>query len=185
MKKLKLLVVEDDPQSLYMLQFLLQKKGYRVETAAHGVEALEKARADPPDMIISDTLMPEMDGFTLCREWKKDQQLKGIPFVFYTATYTDPKDEKFALSLGAERFITKPTEPEALLEILQDVIKEYEEGVLAAPKEPVAEEADVLQQYSERLVKKLEDKMLQLEEANRELRAREEALRLEATWLVP
>jgi len=184
MKKLRLLIVEDDPEALYMLQFLLQEQGHHVETAANGVEALEKARREPPDMAISDILMPQMDGFTLCREWKKDEQLKRIPFVFYTATYTDPNDEEFALSLGAERFITKPTEPEVFVEILQEVITAHEEGVLAAPKEPVAEEADALQQYSERLVKKLEDKMLELDEANIGLRAREEALRLERDNLI-
>jgi len=177
MKKLKLLIAEDNPQALYMLQFLLQENGFRVESAANGVEALEKARRKPPDMIISDILMPQMDGFALCREWKKDEQLKGIPFVFYTAEYTDPKDEKFALSLGAARFIAKPTESEALIEILQEVIREHEEGILAAPKEPLEEEAVVLQEYSERLAKKLEDKVLHLEQVNRLLQAREEALR--------
>lgn len=177
MKKVKLLIAEDNPQALYILQFLLQKKGFRVESAANGVDALEKARRKPPDMIISDILMPQMDGFALCREWKKDEQLKGIPFVFYTAEYTDPKDEKFALSLGAARFIVKPLEPEALIEILQEVIRGHGESVLAAPKEPLEEEAVILQEYSERLAKKLEDKILHLEEVNRLLRAREEALR--------
>lgn len=177
MKKLKLLIAEDNPQALYMLRFLLQENGFRVESAANGVEALEKGRRKPPDVIISDILMPEMDGFALCREWKKDEQLKGIPFLFYTATYTDPKDEEFASRLGADRFITKPIEPEALIEILQEVIREHEEGVLAAPKEPLEEETIILQEYSERLAKKLEDKILHLEEVNRLLRAREEALR--------
>jgi CheY-like chemotaxis protein len=65
-------------------------------------------RASLPDVIISDILMPVMDGFSLCHEWKKDDSLKTIPFVFYTATYTDPKDEELALSLGAR--IIKPME---------------------------------------------------------------------------
>ena len=61
-------------------------------------------------MIITDILMPVMDGFTLCREWKKDNRLKRIPLVFYTATYTDPKDREFAMNLGAESFIVKPVD---------------------------------------------------------------------------
>ena len=164
----KVLIVDDNEQNIYMLQVLLQGHGYEVQSATNGAEALEKARRDPPDVIIADILMPVMDGFTLCREWKKDPQLQDIPFVFYTATYTDPKDEEFALSLGAERFIVKPVEPDVFVEMLQEVIAEHEAGVLAAPREPVEEEI-VLQQYSERLVRKLEDKMVQLQEANRSL----------------
>ncbi len=165
----KVLIVDDNEQDLYLAQVLLEGGGYEVKTAANGAEALEKARLDPPSLTISDILMPVMDGFTLCREWKKDDQLKDIPFVFYTATYTDPKDEDFALNLGAARFIVKPMEPDVFIGILQEVIKEYEEGHLVAPREPVEEKPVYLKEYSERLVKKLEDKMLQLEEANRAL----------------
>jgi CheY-like chemotaxis protein len=100
----KFLIVDDNPQNLYMLEILLKTNGYDVEQAANGLEALELARIVPPDIIVSDILMPGMDGFSLCRVWRSDEQLKMIPFVFYTATYTDPKDERFALSLGADRF---------------------------------------------------------------------------------
>jgi PAS domain S-box-containing protein len=165
----KLLIVDDNEQNLYMLQVLLEGHGYEVVSATNGAEALEKARRDRPDMIITDILMPVVDGFTLCREWKKDERLKGIPFVFYTATYTDPKDEEFALSLGAERFIVKPVEPDVFVGMLQEVIREAEAGQLVAPREPVEEEAVYLREYNEALIRKLEDKMLQLEEANRAL----------------
>jgi len=168
---MKVLVVDDNEQNLYMLQALLEGNGYRVETAANGAEALEKARRDPPALIITDILMPVMDGFSLCREWQQDERLKEIPFVFYTATYTDPKDEAFALSLGAERFIVKPQEPDVFVGIVRQVIEEAEEGRLRAPGRPVEEELVYLKAYSERLVKKLEDKMLQLERANRRLAA--------------
>ncbi|MDY6874769.1 MAG: response regulator [Chloroflexota bacterium] len=174
MAMVTLLIVDDNEQNLYMLQVLLQGHGYKVVAARDGAEALEKARRGPPDVIIADILMPVMDGFTLCREWKKDPQLQGIPFVFYTATYTDPKDEEFALNLGAERFIVKPVEPDVFVKMLQEVIAEHEAGVLAVPRESVEEEV-VFQQYSERLVKKLEDKMVQLEKANRRLAALHQA----------
>ena len=74
-------------------------------------EALDKAYADPPDLIVSDILMPVMDGYALCRQWKSDDQLKHIPLVFYTATYTEHRDEVFALKLGADRFVLKPQGP--------------------------------------------------------------------------
>jgi len=167
---MKLLIVDDNEQNLYMLRVLLEGHGYEVVSAGDGAEALEKARRDPPDMVISDILMPVMDGFALCREWKKDEGLKAIPFVFYTATYTDPKDEKFALSLGAEWFIVKPQEPDVFMEMLRKVLENYETGRLVAPREPVVEEeAVVFRQYNEALIRKLEDKMAQLEEANRAL----------------
>ncbi len=165
----KLLIVDDNEQNLYMLQVLLEGSGYEVALARDGAEALEKARRAPPDIIITDILMPVMDGFTLCRKWKKDAVLKGIPFVFYTATYADPKDEELALSLGAERFIRKPVEPAAFVEMLREVIREAEEGRLIAPREPVEEEKIFLKEYNEALIRKLEDKMLQLEQANRRL----------------
>ena len=117
-------------------------------------------------MIISDILMPVMDGFTLCRAWKEDERLQHIPFVFYTATYTDPKDEDFALSLGADRFIIKPVEPDKFLTLILETLKNYEAGKPVAPRQPV-EEAEYYKEYNATLIRKLEDKMLQLEKANR------------------
>jgi len=113
-----LLIVDDNQQNLYLLQVLLSANGFQVELASNGAEALELARCMPPDMIISDILMPVMDGFALCRAWKEDEGLKNIPFVFYTATYTDHRDEDFALSLGADRFIVKPSEPDMFMAIV-------------------------------------------------------------------
>ena len=173
----KILVVDDNPQNLYMLQTLLGGHGYGVMAAANGAEALEKARSERPDMIIADILMPVMDGFQLCREWKRDNRLKDVPFVFYTATYTDPKDEKFALGLGAERFIVKPQEPEAFLGMIEEVFDEHKAGRLAAPCEPQHDEAVYFREYNEALIRKLEDKMVQVEEAKRRLE-REVAARI-------
>jgi PAS domain S-box-containing protein len=167
---IKLLIVDDIEKNLYMMQALLQGHGYEVVTAEDGAKALETARHDPPDMIISDILMPVMDGFSLCRKWKKDEELKHIPFVFYTATYTDPKDEEFALSLGAERFLVKPLKPNVLVEMLQEIIDEHQAGQLSAPQEPVEEETIFLREYNEALIRKLEDKLLLLVEANQTLR---------------
>jgi len=164
-----LLIVDDNEQNLYMLQVLLSGKGFQVELASNGAEALERARLSPPDMIISDILMPVMDGFSLCRTWKEDERLKNIPFVFYTATYTDPKDEELALSLGADRFIVKPVEPDNFLALLQETWDNYETGKLLTSLQSV-EQVDYLKEYNAVLIHKLEDKMLQLEEANRMLK---------------
>jgi len=180
----RLLIVDDNPQSLYMLQVLLSANGFELELASNGVEALERARRAPPDMIISDILMPVMDGFALCRASKQDERLKDVPFIFYTATYTDPKDEEFALSLGAERFIVKPLEPDKFLALLRETIETRSAGKPIAPREPIAEEAEYYKQYNAALIRKLEDKAQQLEATNRALeldiaerRRAEEALR--------
>ncbi|MDD5762170.1 MAG: response regulator [bacterium] len=174
-----ILIVDDNPQNLYLLNTLLSRHGYRTTEAANGAEALEKARSERPDMIISDILMPKMDGFELCREWKRDGRLADIPFVFFTATYTDPKDEKFALGLGAERFIVKPQEPELFLGMIEDVFSDHKPGRLAASCEPHSDEVVYLREYNETLIRKLEDKMVQVEKANRRLE-REVAERMQS-----
>jgi putative nucleotidyltransferase with HDIG domain len=165
----RILIVDDQEQNLYLLKILLEGHGYQVLQASNGAEALELAMADPPDLIISDILMPVMDGFSLCQEWKKDEALKNIPFVFYTATYTDPKDEELALRLGATRFIIKPVETDEFISILEQVIAEAESGTLAVPPEAFQEELTYYRMYNESLIRKLEDKMLQLEVVNRAL----------------
>ena len=174
---MKILIVDDIEQNLYMLQILLEGHGYEVVSATNGAEALEEARRDPPDMIVTDILMPVMDGFTLCRKWKMDERLKEIPLVFYTATYTDPKDEDLALSLGAERFIVKPVEPDAFIGMLHTVIEEHREGRLIASCEPVEEEEVYFREYNEALIRKLEKKMLDIEKEITKRKRAEEALR--------
>jgi two-component system, cell cycle sensor histidine kinase and response regulator CckA len=162
----KILVVDDNQQNLYMLQVLLSANGFQVEQASNGAEALEYARRALPDMIVSDILMPVMDGYALCRTWKEDERLKNIPFIFYTATYTEPKDEEFALKLGADRFIIKPAEPDKFLAI----ILEAEKNVKVSnhvPSSQNIEPAEYYQEYNAALIRKLEAKMLQLEESNR------------------
>src|SRR6266498_2554755 len=162
----KVLIVDDQQQNLYLMKTLLEGHGYQVVEATNGVEALESARADPPDIIISDVLMPVMDGFSLCQEWMKDDGLRNVPFVFYTATYTDPKDEELALSLGAARFIVKPVEIEEFVSILEQLFAEVEAGLLAVPQKAPHEETTYYRMYNEVLIRKLEDKILELEKVN-------------------
>jgi two-component system, cell cycle sensor histidine kinase and response regulator CckA len=180
----RVLVVDDYEENLYLLEVLLQTQGYEVESAHNGAEALAKAQAAPPHLIVSDILMPVMDGFALCRAWKADETLKHVPFVFYTATYTDPRDEQLARDLGADAFIKKPAEPDAFLSEIVAVLSRAEGGELASTKAPDAAGENTLTQYSEALVRKLEQKMFQLERANEDLgreiaerRLAEEALR--------
>jgi PAS domain S-box-containing protein len=173
----KILIVDDNDENLYYLQALLRSTGYEVNTARNGAEALNAALADPPELVISDLLMPIMDGFTLLKQWKAEQRLNRIPFVVYTATYTDPKDEQLALDLGADAFIVKPTEPAPFMARIREVLAKAVQGGMSHANAPVGEEKDLLRQYSEVLIHKLESKALQLEEANRTLSVREAHLR--------
>lgn len=175
--KTKVLIVDDNSDNLYLLKTLLKSQGWGVFEALNGKVALEIARKQSPDLIVSDILMPVMDGYALCRQCKSDEKLKNIPFVFYTATYTEPKDEKFALDLGADRFIIKPGEPDSLLEILNDLLEE-KKAVSRDVSKPLGDEMEFFRRHNEILFSKLEKKMLDLETLNQELRMMEEQHRL-------
>lgn len=163
------LIVDDKEENLYYLQALLTGHGWQVTAARHGAEALVKARQSPPDVVISDLLMPVMDGYTLLRYWKADALLKKLPFIVYTATYTEAEDERLALDLGADAFILKPAEPEDFLSRLQEVQAHAGVATPAMPKTQMGDEQVLLKSYSETLIRKLEEKSLQLEEMNRAL----------------
>lgn len=166
----KALIVDDITENLYLLESLLKAYGYVTTAARNGVEALELAHKDLPDIIISDILMPVMDGYSLCREWKKDSDLKEIPFIFYTATYTHPKDGEFALSLGADRFIIKPQEPEEFMDIVEQVLSEFKANRLFARQPSESSEVVQLKEYNETLIRKMEDRMRKSEEAEKKIR---------------
>ncbi len=175
---MKVLIVDDKRENLYLLRALLSARGDEVLEASDGQQALELARQVPPQLIISDILMPVMDGFALCRAWRADAQLKSIPFVFYTATYTEPKDEEFALSLGADLFLIKPLEGPVFLREIANMLKRKSADHPAeevASREP--NDSDFYRQYSVRLVRKLESKLEEIEQKNRQLVGKEMALR--------
>ncbi|BBI99086.1 hypothetical protein FGKAn22_07790 [Ferrigenium kumadai] len=163
MNEAKILVVDDQAENRYLLEVLLKSRGFEMVPAENGAEALAKLRAEKIDLIISDILMPVMDGYRLCRECKGDETLKDIPFVFMTSSYTDEKDEQFALSLGADRYIRRPLEADALLGIVEEVIREHREGRAASRQVPAKKEEHYLAEYSERVFSQLERKVRELE----------------------
>ncbi len=107
MAKQHLLLVDGDHKSLRVMEVSLRKAGFSVTTAVNGRDALEKCQISPPDLILSDTKMPEMDGFELCRRLKEDDRFKGTPFIFLTGQKSVEYKVK-GLELGVEDYLTKP-----------------------------------------------------------------------------
>jgi len=182
---MKILIVDDIEDSRVLLKTNLEYNNFMVMEAFNGQHALEMARKSPPDMIISDILMPVMDGFQFCRNVKRDDQLKKIPFVFYTATYTDARDEELSLKLGADKYIRKPMEPDQFVEIIREVLEGVEKGEIEPKGQPIEDDLEIFKLYDERLVKKLEKKMLELQKevaerkkAERDLKEIQERFRL-------
>lgn len=172
------LIADDNPVNLSALAAALKRSGHEPFQAANGKEALELALKHPPDLIISDIMMPVMDGYELCMKWKANERLRGIPFIFYTATYTDPKDKEYGLSLGAERFLLKPAKIETLRKVVLEVLEESRNGALASL--PRAGEQEQLRGYDEVIFRKLQQKVVQLEAEVAARKAAEQALGLAA-----
>jgi two-component system phosphate regulon response regulator PhoB len=112
--KPKILVVDDEPDAVELVEFNLKQNGYDVVTAADGEEALEKARAVLPDLIILDLMLPEVDGTEVCKILRRDQRTQAIPIIMLTAKAAEI-DRVLGLELGADDYVTKPFSPRELI----------------------------------------------------------------------
>jgi PAS domain S-box-containing protein len=166
---MNILIAEDDIDARLLLRKTLEGAGHKVVVAINGEEALEKAKQAPPDLIISDILMPVMDGYKFCYAVKHDETLKKIPFVFYTATYTDQEDEKLAISLGASRYLLKPMVTDEFLRLITEVVRQALANRLPVPEEPMDKTANLLNMYDSSVTKKLQKKMQELAQAKAEI----------------
>ncbi len=119
-----LLIVEDDPDILKLLSTTLTFKGYRVVTMRNGKDALDAVQHERPAMIITDIMMPRLDGFGLVHRLRIDPAMRTIPVIFITATYVAPEDKEFALNIGATRFIQKPVDLDNFLSMVAELLKE-------------------------------------------------------------
>lgn len=173
---MRILITDDNEDARLILRRTLESNGYQVQEAENGNQALEEARLNPPDMIISDILMPVMDGFMLCREVRLDKALQDIPFLFYSANYTDDQDEKLAFEMGADRFIRKPIDMSDFLSEVSSAMTSIQKKRIQ-PALPDPQDEAIFKLYSERLVNKLEDKMQALEQEIAIRKQKEEELR--------
>jgi PAS domain S-box-containing protein len=174
---MKILIVEDRIEDRILLRYYVEKHGHTAIEAGDGQEGLEKAATAHPDLIISDALMPKMDGFQFLRQVKQDTTLRAIPFIFYSAVYTGQKEEELARSLGATAFIIKPKEPEEFWEELNRII-ESNEGGKTHPQAELLDEEEYLKKYSHIVATKLEEKVEELERAKEEIEKSEKKYRL-------
>jgi len=168
MSKKIILLVDDNKEFLKLLEESLIESGYIVLTAPHGELALEKAKKNPPDLIISDILMPVMDGFTLCIQCKSDYILKNIPFVFYSGILNDEKDAQLAISVGADLYLAKPMQTNQLIQKIENLFQKQGNN---NPQSIINfSEKDFVKDYNEILIQKLDSKILELERANEIIR---------------
>jgi PAS domain S-box-containing protein len=166
----RVLVVDDDEACLRVVGEVLLSEGHEVNLAANGAEALAQAARSTPDLIISDILMPVMDGFTLCQKCKRDRRLRSVPFIFHTGTYTDNEDRERALSLGADRFLVKPSSPDRLLDEVGSVLSgERYPRARRHSGVPEPDPGPPLREYNEALVRELELRLSGLERTHRDL----------------
>jgi CheY-like chemotaxis protein len=152
-----LLVVEDVPNVLELLEVTLKFKGYPVVTARNGQEALEQIQREHPAVVITDILMPRMDGFALAHNLRKNPRTRHIPIIFLSATYLTPEDKQFALSLGATRFLEKPIDTEDFLLTIGEILTQ---GPADIP-DPLGD-VEFYQGYLRRLESKLRHKNSQI-----------------------
>jgi two-component system, cell cycle sensor histidine kinase and response regulator CckA len=123
---MRILVADEHDQDRCLLENLLGGLGHEVASAPNGREALALLKRGGFGAVVSDIGMPEMDGFQLCRGVRADAELHGLPFVFYTSTYSAAKDAKVAYSLGADGFLVKPMETEAFVQKFFEFIRKAE-----------------------------------------------------------
>lgn len=172
---MRALLVDDREENLKLLELTLGSAASEIERARDGEEALRKLRARRYDVVISDIMMPVMDGFQLCRHIRADEQLRDVIFVFVTATYTDPKDEALAKRLGADGFYAKPIDPDVFVEEIRELVFSRKGASRNGAPSPL-EDATYWKEYASRVVSKLEDKLTELEIAHHKQRLLNETL---------
>src|SRR5260221_4669309 len=117
----KILIVDDDIDSLKLIGLMLQRQGYDISAASAGAQAISKASTESPDLIILDVMMPDMDGYEVCRRLRADAATQGIPIIMFTAkTLVDDKVTGF--EAGADDYLTKPTHPAELASRVKAVL---------------------------------------------------------------
>ena len=174
----KILVVDDRKDDRYLLATLLASRGHQIVEAGNGEEALQAAHSVRPALVITDVMMPVMDGFELCSRMREDADLKDIPLMFYSATYTRAEEKDFARAVGGNTYVQKPAEPAKLIQAAEALLSRDAAPTAHLPAQEFWEQHRVI------LLRKLEQKVDELEQANEDLRTGEIGLRKAMTAMV-
>lgn len=159
-----ILIVDTNAADRNSYTALLRNLGYRTLEATNGLDALEVARAELPDLIITDIIMPSMDGFTLVRRLRAEPLLMGVPVVFHTTNYEESEIHRLARSSGIQHILRKPSEPHEILRAVNDSLKR--------PTTPtnLPKTGQLQREHLQVLADKLYQKVTELEDANERLR---------------
>ena len=164
-----ILLVDDDPENSIALTDILKAEGHTVNTASDGYEALDVIRTNRFDAVISDALMPRMDGFVLCRTIRADEAHKNLPVVILTGEYVGDADEQFAMSVGATKVLRKTGNADELLSTLNHISNRKAARKDIPGASASLAEGEYLKGYNAILFRRLESKMSELENVNRKL----------------
>lgn len=149
-----IMIIDDEPENLNVLGDILRQDGWSVRAFPQGSLALKAAHAEPPDLVLMDIRMPEMDGYEVCRRFKKDERLRTVPIIFLSA-FSDPSDKVRAFEAGGVDYVTKPF---AEIEVLARVQTHFR-----------------LRQYQSHLEELIRQRVQELAEADRRLRIWDDA----------
>ncbi|HID81846.1 MAG TPA: EAL domain-containing protein [Chromatiales bacterium] len=161
---IKVLLVEDDIDQRQFWAVALSDSFGEIKAASNGLEALSIINHFQPDIVLSDILLPEMDGFQLCYTLKKHSKTQDIPVVLYSAAYVDPRDKQLAVAYGASRIIQKPVKAAEIIEQVNEVYRE-QKNTRSIQRRPDTEfEASLSKLHSDIVVKKLGETIRELEQ---------------------
>ena len=121
----RILIVEDEPGMIELLSVALEDEGFIISIANNGEQGLKKVEEEDPDLIISDVMMPDMDGYEFCEQQRENPKTASIPFIFLTAK-KDVSDRVRGLNLGADDYIIKPFDPSDLVVRIKRVLDKYD-----------------------------------------------------------
>ena len=172
--QMNILIVDDSTTDRELTRIQLERESYSILEASDGVEALEILEREKVDVIISDVLMPRMDGYRLCYEVRSSERFHQLPFILVSG-YTSPHEEKRALEMGADLFTIKTIAASGLVKAVHEVTTKQRRPF--TPTEP-SDELSVMKEYNQQLVVKLEQKNIELTATNQELFLSRESLKL-------
>jgi signal transduction histidine kinase len=172
-----ILIVDDNAMNRRLLREILQAESYATMEAEDGVEALSVLEREPIAVVVSDILMPNMDGYCLCREVRLRPELKDLVFILYTATNFTRNDEKFGLECGADRFVNKQGTPKVILRMIDEIISERKERRTEYFGRTNASTSEMeMKKYNAIMIRQLEENSIEIEQARDELRVLNEKL---------